>query len=161
MSAAAASKQTYKNESTRRRFLLVTGTTSIVAGTIGFLGATVRFLFPNVLYEPPARFPVGRPEDFPPESVTFLSDRQLFVFKSTSEFHAISSVCTHLGCNVRHLGPGGFSCPCHGSLFDADGQVIRGPATRPLASLGLQLSPRRELVVDQRRIVEPTYRFRV
>ena len=158
---AAAPERTHANESTRRRFLFVTGTTSIIAGTIGFVGATVRFLFPNVLYEPPSRFPVGRPEDFPPESTTFLSDRQLFLFRSASGFHAISSVCTHLGCNVRRLGPEGFSCPCHGSLFDADGQVIRGPATRPLASLGLQLSPRRKLVVDQRRIVEPTYRFRV
>jgi cytochrome b6-f complex iron-sulfur subunit len=154
-------QQDSANESTRRRFLVVTGTTGIIAGTIGFLGATVRYLFPNVLYEPPSRFSVGRPEEFPPESVTLLSDRQLFLFRSTSGFHAISSVCTHLGCNVRRVGPEGFSCPCHGSLFDANGQVVRGPATRPLASLGLQLSPRRELVVDQRRIVEPNYRFRV
>jgi cytochrome b6-f complex iron-sulfur subunit len=148
-------------ESTRRRFLVTIGTSSLITAATGFVVATARFLFPNVLYEPPTRFPVGQPEDFAPDSVTFLADRQLFVFKSPSGFHAISSVCTHLGCTVRHLGREGFSCPCHGSLFDIDGHVTRGPATRPLSWFGLTLSPRRELVVDEGRRMDPTYRFQV
>lgn len=148
-------------EQTRRRFLLSTGATTIVMGVLGFLGATARYLFPNVLYEPPSRAPVGSPETFPPGSATFLPEHRLFLFNSPAGFYAISSVCTHLGCNVRHVPGDGFACPCHGSLFDANGQVIRGPSPRPLAWFGLSLSPRGELVVDTRQTAQPDYRFKV
>lgn len=145
----------------RRRLLFATGTASVVAGVVGFLGATARFLFPNVLYEPPSRFPVGLPQDFPPGSVTFLPERRLFVFNTPQGFFTVSSVCTHLGCNVRHEQGGGFTCPCHGSVFDRLGRVVSGPAPRRLAWFGLSLSPRGELVVDEQRIVDPEYRFKV
>lgn len=50
-----------------------------------------------------------------------------------SEFVAFSVVCTHLGCAVRWLDePDFFICPCHGAVFDRDGQVAAGPARRPL-----------------------------
>ncbi|HSC27690.1 MAG TPA: ubiquinol-cytochrome c reductase iron-sulfur subunit [Vicinamibacterales bacterium] len=145
----------------RRRFLFATGTTTIVAGVFGFLAATVRFLFPNVLYEPPSRFPVGRPEDFPAGEATFLPDRRLFVFNGADGYYAISAICTHLGCTVRYEQGDGFACPCHGSRFDANGRVAKGPAPRPLAWFGLNKSPRGELVVDEGRIVDPEYRFKV
>ena len=145
----------------RRRFLFFTGTASIVAGALGFLAATVRYLFPNVLYEPPSRFRVGLPKDFPPGSVTFLPERRLFLFNTPQGFYAISSVCTHLGCNVRYVTGDGFACPCHGSLFDANGAVVNGPAPRPLPWFGLSLSARGELVVDEQRRVNPEYRFKV
>jgi len=145
----------------RRRFLFGTGVATVVLGAWGFLGATARFLFPNVLYEPPSRFPIGRPDDFPPGSVVFLPRERLFVFNSPSGFYTVSSVCTHLGCNVRHVEGNGFACPCHGSRFDADGLVARGPAPLPLPWFGLSLSARGELVVDKRRLEQPDYRFRV
>lgn len=143
----------------RRRFLFFTGTTTVVSGMIGFLGATVRFLYPNVLYEPPSRFPVGQPNEFPTGTATFLPERRVFVFNSSAGFYAISSVCPHLGCNVRYAEGQGFNCPCHGSRFDANGQVVSGPAPRPLAWFGLSLSPRGQLIVDEQRIVKPDYRF--
>ena len=148
-------------EPTRRRFLLTTGTTTLVAGVVGFLGATARFLFPNVLYEPPSRFPVGGPDGFPTGTATFLPEQRLFVFNTEAGFYAISSICTHLGCNVNYVPGGGFVCPCHGSRYDANGQVVHGPAPQPLVWFGLSLSSRGELVVDERRLVEPDYRFKV
>lgn len=148
------------SELTRRRFLVATGSGSVIAGAIGFLGATARYLFPNVLYEPPSRFPVGRPADFPIGEVTFLPERGLFVFNSVDGFYTISSMCSHLGCNVRYAAGEGFACPCHGSRFNLNGEVVAGPAPRPLTWFGLSLSPRAELVVDQRQVVDPTYRFK-
>jgi cytochrome b6-f complex iron-sulfur subunit len=46
-------------------------------------------------------------------------------------FEAYDMTCTHLGCTTN-LQAQVFVCPCHGSRFDANGDVIRGPATFPL-----------------------------
>ena len=47
--------------------------------------------------------------------------------------HAVSPVCTHLGCRVSfNVAERSWDCPCHGSRFDPDGKVLQGPATRPL-----------------------------
>ncbi|HSL19925.1 MAG TPA: ubiquinol-cytochrome c reductase iron-sulfur subunit [Vicinamibacterales bacterium] len=143
----------------QRRRAFVMGCFGIGAATAGFLAATFRFLLPNVLYEPSRRFGIGSPAEFPPGSVTFLSDRQLYVFNSADGFFAISSVCTHLGCNVKHIGQG-FECPCHGSRFDENGRVVHGPAPQPLAWYAISLSPRAQLIVDQDQIVGPEFRLR-
>jgi menaquinol-cytochrome c reductase iron-sulfur subunit len=50
------------------------------------------------------------------------------------EFIAFSPICTHLGCPVNWVGGGHlFLCPCHGSVYNADGTVAAGPAPQPLA----------------------------
>ena len=104
-------------------------------------------------------FSIGLPTEFPPQTATFLADRRLFVFNSPEGFYAISSVCTHLGCNVKRAGQG-FACPCHGSRFDDNGLVTRGPAPAPLAWYALALSPRGDLIVDLDRKVAPDFRLR-
>ncbi|MEU7479706.1 FAD-dependent oxidoreductase [Lentzea sp. NPDC042327] len=49
------------------------------------------------------------------------------------QLHAVSMRCTHLGCLVRfNSAERSWDCPCHGSRFDVDGNVLEGPATRPL-----------------------------
>jgi Rieske Fe-S protein len=47
---------------------------------------------------------------------------------------AVSPLCTHQGCTVNIAGPY-LECPCHGSVYDLEGKVLRGPADRPLRSL--------------------------
>ena len=44
---------------------------------------------------------------------------------------ALSPICQHLGCTVEYEGAR-FLCPCHGSMYDRDGSVLRGPTERPL-----------------------------
>ncbi len=146
-------------ERTRREFFF-TGFAAIGAASGGFVVSTFRYLVPTVLYEPPARFTLGDPASFPPDSATFLQDRRFFLFNSPDGFYAISSICTHLGCNVKKVDPG-FQCPCHGSRFDANGQVVQGPAPAPLAWFALSLSPRGELIVDMDKRVGPEFRLKV
>ncbi|WP_117211917.1 FAD-dependent oxidoreductase [Allorhizocola rhizosphaerae] len=47
--------------------------------------------------------------------------------------HAVSAVCTHLGCIVGfNDAESTWDCPCHGSRFDVNGYVLQGPAVEPL-----------------------------
>ncbi len=49
------------------------------------------------------------------------------------KLHLMSAVCTHLGCTVAwDPAAGNFECPCHGSRFGPTGEVVDGPASRPL-----------------------------
>lgn len=49
------------------------------------------------------------------------------------ELHAVSAVCTHLGCLVAfNNAERTWECPCHGSRFGVDGEVLQGPALEPL-----------------------------
>jgi cytochrome b6-f complex iron-sulfur subunit len=55
------------------------------------------------------------------------------------QFSAYSLKCSHLGCTVGWNGEARtFDCPCHGSRYQADGSVLRGPAKRPLTSYAVQ-----------------------
>jgi cytochrome b6-f complex iron-sulfur subunit len=145
----------------RRRLLSMAGLAGLAAGGLGTLGVLARSLVPDVLFEPPRRFPVGRPEAFPPGQATYLPEHRLFVFNTADGFYAISAVCTHLGCNVNHEARGGFACPCHGSTYDDAGKITGGPAPWPLPCYPLALSRVGELVVDTRRTVSATERLRV
>jgi Rieske Fe-S protein len=49
------------------------------------------------------------------------------------KLHGVSLRCTHLGCLLRfNSAETSWDCPCHGSRFDVDGNVLEGPAVRPL-----------------------------
>jgi len=48
------------------------------------------------------------------------------------EWLVVVGVCTHLGCVPNRDADGGWLCPCHGSMYDASGRVIRGPAPKNL-----------------------------
>jgi cytochrome b6-f complex iron-sulfur subunit len=145
-------------EGSRREFFVI-GCSAVGLASAGFVVSTFRYLVPTVLYEPPARFTVGNPDLFPPGSVTFLADRRVFLFHGPDGFFAISSICTHLGCNVKRTKVG-FACPCHGSRFDENGRVVHGPAPKPLPWFLLSLSPRGQLIVDLDRRVTPDFRLR-
>ncbi|HEY0061446.1 MAG TPA: FAD-dependent oxidoreductase [Telluria sp.] len=69
--------------------------------------------------------------------------RLLAVYRSADGgLQAVSAACTHLGCAVHwNAGEKSWDCPCHGSRFAADGEVLHGPARRPLAAATLSQGP--------------------
>ena len=60
--------------------------------------------------------------------------RKIAVCKAANgRVHALSAACTHKGCTVTWSNADRtWQCPCHGSIFAADGSVLHGPATEPL-----------------------------
>jgi glycine/D-amino acid oxidase-like deaminating enzyme/nitrite reductase/ring-hydroxylating ferredoxin subunit len=73
---------------------------------------------------------VGRGEG----KIVRVKGQRLAVFRDDGgAIHAVSAICTHLGCHVAfNPTERTWDCPCHGSRFDVDGKVIDGPATRAL-----------------------------
>jgi len=67
-------------------------------------------------------------------SVFHIDERDTAVCRDDDgRLHAVSAVCTHLGCNVAwNRGEKSWDCPCHGSRFSMDGDVLHGPASAPL-----------------------------
>ncbi len=62
-----------------------------------------------------------------------LRDKILVMHLTDSVLLAVSAICTHQGCTVRYNKDAGrIDCPCHGSQYSPDGNVIHGPAKRPL-----------------------------
>jgi menaquinol-cytochrome c reductase iron-sulfur subunit len=164
-----------EDKSDRREFLVKLG---IGAGAVGIgtqAAASLRSLLPNVSYDAPTTVKLGPPTDFP-DGMKFLPEQRLFVFREGKVFHAVSAVCTHLGCTVRaealsqpetiEVGGApmrvthGFACPCHGSKYAGDGKVVSGPAPRPLAWYHLSVSADDgALVVDLAQEVDRDFRL--
>ncbi|MBB2991336.1 Rieske Fe-S protein [Mycolicibacterium iranicum] len=55
------------------------------------------------------------------------------------QFKGFSAVCTHSGCLLNEVADGTINCPCHGSRFSLDGDVVNGPAKRPLEPVAVQV----------------------
>ena len=63
------------------------------------------------------------------------------VFRAADGVHALSLVCTHLGCLVNWNPDAGLMiCPCHGSRYEPSGQVVQGPAPLPLKAYDVRVS---------------------
>jgi cytochrome b6-f complex iron-sulfur subunit len=118
-----------------------------------------RFMFPNILTEPPTRFKVGFPDVLGLGQVDERFKAQFGVWIVKAEYEgqpqifAIKSVCTHLGCTPNWLeAEQKFKCPCHGSGFYKDGVNFEGPAPRPLERYAIRVSDDGQLEVDKSRV---------
>lgn len=154
---AAPAKPAAKKEE-RRNFLLglflspfalawTTMTASLGLMTLG----TVRFLFPNVLSEPPSKFKVGFPDSFEEGKVVErFKDQNTWIVRNDGKIYALSTTCTHLGCTPNWLErEQKFKCPCHGSGFYITGINFEGPAPRPLERWAVSIGEDGQLVVDK------------
>lgn len=108
---------------TRRRFIA-----TLIALPLTLAGIW-RFLSPRRVTKPAllrvavSALPVG--------GALVYRQQRIALLREGEQILALSLVCTHLGCTVT-VTPEGMVCPCHGSRFDRSGQVLNGPAERPL-----------------------------
>ncbi|MGO9311146.1 MAG: ubiquinol-cytochrome c reductase iron-sulfur subunit [Syntrophobacteraceae bacterium] len=138
---------------TRRDFFSRLGWLATFVTFGGLTAASGRYLFPNVLYEPPGEFKIAPPEEYP-EGVTFVSAKRIFVIRDQNLIRVVSGVCTHIGCTIRWAEERNrWECPCHGSIFNENGSIIAGPAPKPLPWYGVSVAADGRLLVDKHHIV--------
>ena len=156
----------YPPKVTRRSFMMswagAAWGTFALAGGVG-TGAMLRFMLPNVLFEPPQVYKAGKLEDyeFDKPDERFKQDKKTWIVKLTKDFDgkkklvALDTTCTHLGCTPNVL----FSelkikCPCHGSGFRFNGINFEGPTPRPLERYAVSVDP-----IDGQIVVDKTKKY--
>ena len=132
---------------------------AFAAASAAALAATGRFMFPNVLNEPPQQFKAG----FPNEYGVGVDERWkekfgIWIVRIADEnvephgsgFYALITVCTHLGCTPNYLSAENkFKCPCHGSGYRLTGVNFEGPAPHPLERARIVLADDGQILVDK------------
>jgi cytochrome b6-f complex iron-sulfur subunit len=133
----------------RRDFLTRIGVGACAAACLGSGAVTLDYLTPKVLFEPPTTFKAGTPGDYPDGTVRFNREQKAYIIGGSGGVYALTAVCTHLGCITRFRSDENvIACPCHGSRFDLEGNVVHGPAPRPLPWLEVRPDASGVLVVD-------------
>jgi Rieske Fe-S protein len=79
----------------------------------------------------PAANVIAKTADVPVGSGVIV-DKVVVTQPTAGVFKGFSSTCTHKGCTVDKIADGTIDCPCHGSKFNLDGSVAKGPAEKPL-----------------------------
>jgi cytochrome b6-f complex iron-sulfur subunit len=123
----------------RREFLkLATNSLLGLSGALS-LGGLFQFLSYEMDPAPPSQYDLGAAVDYPPGSRTMLMHIPAVLIHNNDGWLAFSLVCTHLGCTVEQKD-GKYECPCHGSTYDGNGYVTRGPANTPLKKLRVEIN---------------------
>src|SRR5262245_9564984 len=132
--------------------------TAFTASMVATASATGRFMFPNVLFEPPATFKAGTPDEIQEGQVDERFKQKFGVWlvkdidiqTGAHGIYALSTVCTHLGCTPDWLPAAQkFKCPCHGSGYYKNGINFEGPTPRPLERYAISLADDGQILVDK------------
>ncbi len=116
-----------------------------VGTTLGLGSLAFRFLeylYPVILPVKLVEVPAGNVSEIPAGGarLVHLPEGPVMLEKTDGEVHALSAICTHLGCIIAWQPTAKeFICPCHGGRYDMNGKVIFGPPPRPLEKLEVKL----------------------
>lgn len=138
----------------RRTFIKWTavGWTAFATVMAGYGAMALRYMFPNVLFEPKQTFKAGFPDEY---AIGEVSERwkdkySIWIVRDEEKIYALSTVCTHLGCTPNWMAnENKFKCPCHGSGFYKTGINFEGPAPRPLERFKIMLADDGQIMVDK------------
>jgi cytochrome b6-f complex iron-sulfur subunit len=125
------------NNISRRDFIKLSTNALFGLGGLLGLGGLIRY-FSYYPTEAPVEFDLGDITNFPVDSRNIRSDIPAVIYNRDGEISAYSLVCTHLGCTLAESASG-FDCPCNGSKFDENGNVLAGPAQESLKNLRVEI----------------------
>lgn len=108
---------------------------------------------------------IGAPAAYAAHGLYKVSAAKAIVGRDADGLYAMSASCTHSGCGMS--GSNGqltanateVVCLCHGSIFDADGNAIQGPAYTPLPHVSIELGCDGQLYVDRKKQVAVAFRL--
>lgn len=86
-----------------------------------------------------------------PEGVVIHSGQRAMMLRWDGRMvYVLDLRCTHGNCTVRYdAASGQLLCPCHGGVFDREGNVIAGPPTKPLHHLPVRVEGDAVYVLDE------------
>lgn len=129
----------------------------------GMFASVVSFFYPVLKYLVPPAVPdlgedeivAGKVGDLKPNGskvFRFGSRPALLLLTAEGEYHAVSAVCTHLGCTVQYRSDmSEIWCACHNGTYGLDGRNISGPPPRPLENFQVHVRGS-EIVVSRKRV---------
>ncbi len=94
--------------------------------------------------------PAGALAGLPLGSLRAIRGEPVAIGRDAGGAYAMTLRCTHAGCDISSLGtvsPSGLQCNCHGSRFDANGAVTKGPAVLPLRHFAVSIDATGNLTV--------------
>ena len=130
----------------RRSFLKLAVQGLVAISGLLALDGLRRYLSFKPAPPPPKRFEIGPESDYPPGTRLVLPEIPAVLIHDQDGFHALSLVCTHLGCVVERQVDV-YACNCHGSRYDKSGKVTRGPAIHSLPVFQVERNQDGRLVI--------------
>ena len=148
-SERSTAKQSPTESITRRHFCSFVGLGALSTASMGSGVAFVQYASPNVLFEPAISFKAGSPDGYGQGvDERWKQKQKVWIVTTNDGLYALVAICTHLGCTPNWVAEEGtFRCPCHGSVFSVEGDVLAGPAPVPLYRAPVHVDETGELVV--------------
>jgi Rieske Fe-S protein len=148
-----------QDRNSRRRFLQVCGVSAF--GSVVAAGCGAKSSNPAVFGDVSA----GNVKNLPVGALLPLSNSEpVFIGRDQNGVYALTSTCTHQGCDVSVQGSGDsvvLFCPCHRSQFDRNGAVLQGPANAPLAHFAVEIDAMGNITIHGGTQVDASTRVRV
>jgi cytochrome b6-f complex iron-sulfur subunit len=172
--AEAAARGGAAPSATRRNFLAFAGWGTMLVIGLQAAIAFIVFFWPRKLGTFGGPVSAGAPSDFQVGDVKYFVEGKFYMSRVEEGFIALYQRCVHLGCTVPwrpefewpyqgQVIKGLFRCPCHGSTYLRNGQIIFGPAPRPLDYMQITLQGGRLVVntgvIKKREHWEPSQAF--
>ncbi len=134
-----------------RRTFIVAGVGTLLATSAGGIYGSMKSLYPTINYEPSLKAEIGLPEEFSGNSMKLvqIGSKKISVMQGDNGLYALVRNCTHMGC-IPYFSDEEqvFRCPCHGSVFTLEGDVIKGPAPEPLYRASITVNPRGRVEIN-------------
>jgi cytochrome b6-f complex iron-sulfur subunit len=137
----------------RRRFLKV-----------ALAAATGTACSSSTSFAPVGDVSAGAVSGLPVGSLRPVGSEPVCIGRDGNGVYAMTLTCTHQGCDMGATGtvsPQGIQCGCHGSEFDANGNVVRGPANAPLQHFAVSVDPAGDLTIHGGTEVDASVRLAV